>query len=151
MTETYDIDAMVKQLIPEEGERYFVYDDANGMAIRAGSHVAGSPTVGIGRNLASRGMTGAEITNACQNDIIDFAATLDRETPWWRSLSPLRQRQMLDLCFNMGWGSLSQFHLFLAAMQAGNWNEAVAQLKASHWWHQVGERAPEIAARITAG
>ncbi len=72
MTETYDMDAMVKQLIPEEGERDFVYDDATGTVLRAGSHVSGNPTIGIGRNLAGRGMTGAEITNACQNDIIEM-------------------------------------------------------------------------------
>ncbi len=35
-------------------------------------------------------------------------------------------------------------------MQAGEWDAAVAQLKASRWWHEVGQRGPEIAGRILA-
>ena len=35
---------------------------------------------------------------------------------------------MVNLCFNMGWATLSTFRNFLAAMQAGHWEAAAAEL-----------------------
>lgn len=148
---TYDMDAMVSQLITEEAERFFVYDDATGQAIRAGSHVVGNPTVGIGRNLASEGITDAEARYLCANDCLARNAMLDRDIPWWRQLSPARQMQIVDLSFNLGEGGLMKFPHFLAAMQAGHWPDAVAELQQSTWWGQVGQRGPMITARILAG
>lgn len=151
MAAAFDVEAMVTQLAGEEAIKYFVYDDATGAPIRAGSVVGGNPTVGIGRNLATAGITADEARYLCRNDIAKAVAALDRAYPWWRQLSPIRQMQMVDLMFNMGPGTLAQFHAFLGAMQAGNWPEAVDQLQASKWWHQVGQRGPMIAARILQG
>ncbi len=151
MTQTFDPAATIQQLVGDEGERFFVYDDANGQPIRAGSHVIGNPTIGIGRNLASKGLSMAECIYLCQDDINQCAAQLDAHIPWWRNLSPVRQGQMVNLDFNMGWGSLVTFHNFLAAMEVGEWQTAVDQLKTSKWWAQVGHRGPEIAAHILAG
>jgi lysozyme len=147
----FDRDATVQQLIGDEAERFFVYDDATGEPIRAGSVVVGNPTIGIGRNLASKGLSPAECVYLGEDDVDQCAATLDAQIPWWRGLSPVRQAQMVNLDFNMGWGSLVGFHNFLAEMKAGNWQEAVDQLQASKWWHQVGRRGPEIAGKILAG
>jgi lysozyme len=150
-TASFDIDAMVTQLAGEEKLAYFVYDDASGEPIRAGSQVRGNPTGGIGRNLATTGLSADEARYLCRNDIARVETELDKAYPWWRQLSPIRQMQMIDLEFNIGEGGLAQFHNFLAAMQSGNWQQAVDQLHASEWWHQVGERGPMIAARILAG
>lgn len=151
MFQKYDLDYTVRQLIGDEGERFFVYDDATGLPIRAGSHVIGNPTVGIGRNLAVNGLSTAESAYLCQDDVAACAARLDLQIPWWRNLSPVRQAQMINLDFNMGWGRLVGFHNFLGAMQRGDWTSAAAELKNSVWWGQVGKRGPEIAERILAG
>lgn len=147
----FAMDDMVAQLRGEEAEKYFVYDDANGAAIRSGTHVVGNPTAGIGRNLATKGLTDAEARYLCANDVIDVAGWLDQDYPWWRKLSPLRQMQMVDLEFNMGRGGLRGFPHFLAAMQAGHWPDAVAELQNSAWWDEVGERGPMITDKILAG
>jgi lysozyme len=151
VSQTYDLAATITQLVGDEKEVFFVYDDANGAPIRAGSHVIGNPTIGIGRNLSGNGLSAGECAYLCQDDIAACAAKLDQEIPWWRGLSPVRQSQMINMDFNTGWGALSGFHNFLAAMEAGEWAEAVAQLKNSQWWGQVGRRAPEIAGKILAG
>ena len=57
MSQNFDVSAMVEQLIPEESERYFVYDDATGKTILKGSTVVGNPTIGIGRNLSGEGLS----------------------------------------------------------------------------------------------
>jgi hypothetical protein len=59
-TASFNIDALVTQLAGEEAIKNFAYDDATGDLIRAGSIVSGNPTVGIGRNLASDGITDDE-------------------------------------------------------------------------------------------
>ena len=151
MADTWDTAALIAQLIPEEAVRLFVYDDATGEPIRAGTLVRGNPTIGIGRNLASTGITAAEATMLATADINRVAAELDKALPWWRGLSAGRQRQMMDLTFNMGLGGLLTFTHFLAAMQEGQWQAAVAALEDSEWWHQVGTRAPLIAMRIMQG
>jgi GH24 family phage-related lysozyme (muramidase) len=151
MTDTWGMAEMVKQLIPEEAVRLYVYDDATGQAIRAGTVCRGNPTIGIGRNLAANGISAAEADLMCVNDINRVAADLDNRLSWWRKLSPVRQRQILDLAFNMGVGGLLNFTHFLAAMQAGHWPDAVAELQQSHWWQEVGTRGPAIADRILTG
>jgi lysozyme len=152
MTEVgFDPEAVFAQLVDHEGDMQFVYDDATGRPIVAGSVVVGNPSVGIGRNLAGRGLTAAERKHLCMNDIAAFAEDLDRNIPWWRQLSPVRQEQMLNLVFNMGWGGLSGFKRFLAAMEAGQWRQAVAELQDSRWWGQVGRRATMVAEKILSG
>lgn len=152
MSQTFDMGAMLAQLAPEEGRKPLVYDDATGLPIRKGTLVQGNPTVGCGRNLAVDGLSDSEIDLLCINDCLKFATVLDSRIPWWRNLSPVRQRQILDLTFNMGPDELiSGWPHFLAAMQTGNWQAAVNELETSKWWHQVGQRGPMITARILAG
>jgi lysozyme len=148
----FDMAAMIAQLIPEEAERYMVYDDATGQPIRRGSVVKGNPTIGIGRELSMTGLTDSECRMLCENDITAVAAAFDLAIPWWRELSPVRQMQLVDLAFNMGvHGLLTGWPHFLADMKAGNWGAACTELESSTWWHQVGERGPAIAGRILAG
>lgn len=151
MSWTFDTNAMIAQLTPEEGLKLHVYDDANGQPVVAGYTVIGNPTIGIGRNLAGFGITREEATYLCATNISLCEDQLDNAVPWWRDLSPLRQMQLVDLCFNMGIATLLTFHEFLGAMHAGNWQAAVENLKASLWWTQVGERGPKIANRILKG
>jgi lysozyme len=151
-SQTFDTAAMVAILIAEEAERYFVYDDKTGDPIRSGSVVQGNPTVGIGRNLSSEGLTDAECRYLCANDIATKSAALDQAIPWWRSLSVNRQYAILDLAFNLGVGGLvNGWPHFLADMQAGDWSGAANELETSEWWGQVGTRGPRITARILAG
>ena len=151
MGASFDTAAMIAQLMPEEGLKLHVYDDATGQPIIAGSTVVGNPTIGIGRNLAGRGITKDEANYLCTDDIVLVEDQLDGTLPWWRDLSPLRQMQMVDLCFNMGLATLTTFHEFLGAMERGDWQDAVDDLKNSLWWHQVGQRGPMIADRILKG
>ncbi len=150
-THKFDMGQVLGQLRGDEGLRLVVYDDESGLPLRAGMVVRGNPTVGIGRNLADRGISEMEARVLLANDVEACAAQLDAEIPWWRTLSPTRQAQLINLDFNMGWGRLVDFKNFLAEMEAGNWVAAVAALKSSHWWNQVGRRGPEIAEFILDG
>lgn len=154
--ETFDMDAMIAQLIPEECKggviEFVVYDDATGLPIKPGSNVIGNPTIGIGRNLYTNGLSQSEAVFLCSNDIMKAASIYDLHIPWWRQLSPMRQRQLIDMGFNMGAMEIVDgWPNFLRCMQQGDWSSAVQAMQSSKWWFQVGTRAPAIAARILAG
>ena len=111
----------------------------------------GKTTIGIGRNLDDVGISDDEALTLCRNDISRAMADLDRNAPWWRSLSEARQRALANMCFNMGWGRLSGFVRLLAALQAGDWATAKNEALTSKWAAQVGNRASRIALMFEEG
>lgn len=138
MSDPIDRAAMRAELSQDEGRKLKVYLDSMGI-----------PSIGVGRNLRDTGISDAECDAMLDNDIDRMMATLDREAAWWRRLPEQQRRVMVNLCFNMGWGTLVTFRHFLAAMQLGEWENAADALQDSRWWHEVGERGPRMVARLT--
>lgn len=142
---------MIAELRRDESVRLTVYDDATGHPIVAGSHVIGNPTIGTGRNLVGRGITDDENNYLCQNDIADVCEELDEHFAWWEFLDPVRQRVMVNMCFNMGVAKLQGFPHFLAAAQSGNWQVAHDEMLNSAWANEVGDRAKRLASMMLTG
>lgn len=104
-------------------------------------------TIGIGRLIDERkggGITEAEAEYLLANDIAGAEADLDRNVPWWREMSPERQRALLNMCFNMGWPTLARFRKTLAALESGDYEAAAEEAMDSKWARQVGARAGRI-------
>jgi lysozyme len=76
---------------------------------------------------------------------------LDRNLPWWRDLSEARQRAVVNMCFNLGITRLLGFSKALAALKAGQYEEAARQFLDSRWATQVGQRAQRIAELVRKG
>ena len=146
-----DVITMVAELTRDEGEVLKVYDDKTGNLLHAGMTIGGNPTIGVGRNLAGQGISVAEASYLLTNDIQSASAALEANLPWWENLDPVRQRVMVNMCFNLGVAGLMTFHNFLAAMQAGNWQEAAAQMQQSAWWNEVGQRAVRLQYMVLNG
>ena len=145
MNDTFDMAALTAELTTDEGKRNQVYFDTLGLA-----------TIGIGRELTRKGLSDSEVDYLFTNDVDACASIMDQELPWWRNLPQGAQRCMINLCF-MGWGSFSQFHHFLTHMEnlattfsQSELDNAVAELKNSKWWNQVGLRGPRVEARLRA-
>jgi lysozyme len=138
-TDRFDYVALKAELTTDEGRRQFPYTDTRGCL-----------SVGLGHNLTGKGLSDTEIDFVFSNDVDECCGDLDKAVPWWRALSPSKQRVMLGLVFNLGWQKFSEFHRFLAAMEAGNWPEAALELQDSLWWGQVGLRGPRVVARLLA-
>lgn len=139
-----DTRLLARQLWRDEGEvrengRHVVYKD----------HL-GNDTVGCGR-LVSRGFSQDEVDLMLQNDIRDSMKDLDRNIPWWRSLPEPKMRALTNMVHNLGINRFLGFKRMLAAMEAGDFNEAASQALDSKWSNQVGERAKRIAALIRGG
>jgi lysozyme len=138
-TDTFGMSTLTDELNVDEGCKAFPYTDTRGCL-----------SIARGRNLTGRGVSPDEIEYLFANDVASCCRDLDSHAPWWRALSPSKQRVMLGLVFNLGWQKFSEFHRFLAAMEAGNWPEAALELQDSLWWGQVGLRGPRVVARLLA-
>lgn len=124
---------LIDELVRDEGLRLRIYPDTKGI-----------PTIGIGRNLL-KGISREEAYHLANNDIEDASADLDRAIPWWSKLDEVRQRALVNLCFNMGIARLLGFHKMLAALQSADFAAAARELLDSTWKIDVG---PERSGRI---
>lgn len=85
------------------------------------------------------------------HDIDQKVADLDANIPSWRDLDAVRQRVLLNMCFNMGWGGLRGFTNTLQATKEHRWAAAAAGMRASLWARQVPERAERLAKAMESG
>jgi len=146
-----DLSPLVPRLKAEEGLRLQVYDDATGAMIRAGSRVAGNPTIGIGTNLGpGAGITEPEAEYLLMNRL--RAAAADAATlPGFNGLDDVRRLVLVDMAFNMGVRTVRGFTSMLAAIQAHNYAGAAAAMLDSLWARQVGRRAAALAEIMRTG
>lgn len=147
-----DLAAIRAQLRVEEGDKQFVYDDATGLPIRAGSIVQGNPTIGIGRELSRVGLSKDERAMLLDNDITQRITELTSTFPWFATLDVVRQRAIVDLAFNEGTYGLYKSPKMLRAIQAGDWQTAVNELMDGPWHVQVGpHRSGNVRAMLLTG
>jgi lysozyme len=138
--DTYVLSHLRTDLIRDEGYRRGVYKDSLGIL-----------TGGVGRNLSARGFLDSEINLMLVNDIEIVERDLDLNIPWWRELDPVRQRVLMNMCFNMGWLRLSGFTKFLHALMSKDYEEAADEMLDSKWAEQVGTRAVRLADQMRRG
>lgn len=127
-------------MVWSEGDEDHLYRDTKG-----------NWTGGIGWNFSARGLPGWAISGLYWQAINEAVADLDAHIPWWRGLDDVRQRALINLCFNMGWPRLSGFVHMLGALRQHDFAEAGRQLIDSDWWNEVGRRGPVIRDMIETG
>ena len=130
---------LVRLLTQHEGRRTHPYTDT-----------VGKLTIGVGRNLTDRGLSGDEIDCLLANDIRLADAICCDLFSWqvFRNISIPRQHALLSMAFNLGKPRLSGFTRMIAAVKAGDWDRAADEALDSRWASQVGDRANEIAAML---
>jgi len=133
-------DALIHQLTLHEG-----------MELKPYRCTGGKLSIGVGRNLDDRGITEAEAELMLSNDIDDFADRLKREIPWMVELSPVRQRVLLDMAFNLGISGLLKFKRTLKAIRAKQYEKAAEMMLDSRWATQVGQRAKRLSKMMATG
>ncbi len=134
------IDELIADLRRDEGLRLKPY-----------RCTAGKLTIGYGRNLEDVGIFPDEAEYLLRNSTEGVLAELDRAMPWWRDMSENRQRAFANMAYNLGLDRLRGFRRMLAALQAGDYEEAARQALDSLWARQVGDRARRIAGLIGEG
>jgi lysozyme len=129
-----DIEALKNQLILHEGLKLEPYECT-----------AGKLTIGVGRNIEDIGITEDEARYLLDNDILRVCDELDRNLSWWRDLSDVRQRVLVDMVFNLGISRFMQFQNAISAIESGDYDKAAEEMLDSRWAKQVGQRAHRLA------
>jgi lysozyme len=135
-----DDKALIRQIELHEGLRLKPY-----------RCTAGKLTIGVGRNLEDRGITLAEARMLLANDLTDVRNGLLNALPWVGNLDEVRQRVLIDMSFNLGLRGLLEFKRTLAAVQAGQYQQAATMMLQSRWAKQVGQRAERLARMMVTG
>ncbi len=127
-------------LIKHESYKQFPYVDSTG-------HL----TVGIGRNLTSRGISSNEALYLLDEDILYFYSKLNHILKFFVDLSENRQIVLVDMCFNLGVQGLLNFTQMILALEAQDYDRAAQEMLNSKWAEQVGERASMLASIMKTG
>lgn len=138
--ENYNPSPLMVQLRRDEGLRLTPYTDSTG-----------NLSIGVGRNLSGVGITREEAEYLLGNDIYRAIAAIAQFIPWAATLDDARHGVLVNMCFNMGIGSLLGFKNFLGALQARDWKTASFDMLDSKWADQVGPRAHRLSQQILTG
>jgi lysozyme len=136
-------DTLIAELRRDEGMVRHAYQD----------HL-GYWTIGIGRLIDKRkggGIAEHEAAYLLKSDIAKVQLQLDQNLPWWRDLDPVRQRALQNMAFQLGLTGLLKFRNSLAAIKAGEWERAVANLRRSLWVKQTPARAGRVIEMFRTG
>lgn len=151
-----------------ESCRAYAYDDSTGHAVPAGGVCLGTLTIGYGHTgpdvYPGQVITPDEAERLFQDDkrlaLLDSHNVLTKaagSTNCWYMLGAARQAALADMAFNLGRARLAEFTKLLAALMAGNWQEASDQVlyrekpAPSKWRREVGSRAVRDAAIFLSG
>lgn len=106
-------------------------------------------------HVRKKGLTASQAEVCLDNDIDRSMADLDRYYPWWRQLDPVRQRVLVNMCFNMGIGTptkgLRSFTGTMPLIKNGEYERAAANMLVSKWARQVKSRATRLAELMRLG
>src|SRR5688572_12224552 len=118
-----DYDQLHDDLIRDEGWRARPYTDT-----------VGKLTIGVGFNLSDRDLPDDVIELLLERDMrtaVEIAERFAAEA--WDNLSPVRQRVLANMAFNLGEPRLGGFRRFRAAVRAGRHLDAAREMRSSQW------------------
>jgi lysozyme len=105
---------------------------------------AGKLTIGVGRNLEDVGISEAEARILLEHDIKTVQQQVSQALPWSDTLPEPQRIVLLNMAFNLGIGGLLKFKRMLAALQAGEIEQTIVEMRDSRWARQVGQRADDL-------
>ena len=112
---------------------------------------AGYTTIGYGRNIQTNGISENEAERMLMNDLTGCVALLESNVKFWDRHSDARQSVLIDMCFNMGWPTLSRFKNMFAALEQEDYEKASVEMMDSKWYRQVGIRGRKLVATMKTG
>ncbi len=122
-----------------------------GLKLRAYRDSVGKWTIGIGHNLEDRSISMSAAQLIFEDDVAAIKGELQKYLPWTDALDEARAGVLLNMAFNLGIGGLLEFRNMLAALQAGNFENAAAEMLKSKWAKQVGQRAQRLSVQMVTG
>lgn len=128
-----------KSLIKHEGYEIYPYLDK-----------VGKITIGIGYNLADRGMSKEWIMKQFEEDASYLYNAINDAFPFFKDLNDDRKIVLVDMAF-MGLTNLFEFKKMFSAIEDGNFELAAKEMLNSKWAKQVKGRAIELSKAMETG
>ena len=128
--------AIVEQIKRDEGFRARPYRDTRGVL-----------TIGYGLNL-DEGITEAEGAYLLQVRVAGMGRDLEKRWPPFDDQPPAVQVALVNMAYQLGVSGLLGFHHMLAALEAGQYQDAARYALESKWADEVPLRAARIAGQI---
>lgn len=139
------------QVIRDEDNRQFPYDDATGKTFQKGDTLQGFLTIGVGWNLSANGMPLKYRLSLLEDALKETIAALEQAHPVVLTLAPARQIALANMAYNVGVAALGGFHQMWAAIDRGSFETAAVEMLDSKWAEQVGPRATRLAEMMRSG
>ena len=156
----YNREDLIKQLARHEGVVLKVYKDSLGI-----------DTIGIGRNLAHRGIEVIELTHMQKSMSEIFKNGITKEDAYFlanrdieiverellssravvKELNAARQKVLVDMGFNMGIPRLNKFFRMWGAIDKQEYKIAAEEMQDSLWAGQVKSRADTLSYAMEHG
>jgi lysozyme len=113
---------------------------------------AGKLTIGYGTNLDA-GITRQEAELLLDMRVIRCRQELRRvfSPDECIYMGKARFDALTDMMYNLGYPTFLEFERMIAAVRAGEWGKAAAEMISSRWAMQVGDRATRLAVIMTTG
>jgi lysozyme len=84
-------------------------------------------------------------------DVARIWGKMVSDLPWVTGLADVYAGVLKNMSFNMGAHGVELFHHMLADIQTGNYLKAAADMQASTWYTQVGQRAERLVQQMKTG
>tara|TARA_R110002110_G_scaffold240548_1_gene456777 strand:- start:528 stop:941 length:414 start_codon:yes stop_codon:yes gene_type:complete len=134
-----NLSRIIDRLKFEEGYRAHAYHDHLGVL-----------TIGYGRNIdqSGLGISKKEARILLENDVRRTEIEVEVTLPWSADLQTAQRETLIELAFQMGMPRLLGFKKMLAALEAGDYETAAAELMDSRYATQTPGRAKRYADKI---
>lgn len=139
-------DALLQQLLHDEGFKTTVYRDSRG-------HL----TIGAGHLVQSADHLGPHASITAQRahallaaDIGKAIAACERLWPHFHALPEEAQQVLTNVAFTLGEAKMRRLTALVRAIEQAQWEAAARALTRYRWYHQVGERGKRLVARLRA-
>lgn len=140
-------DVLITQLKIDEGLRLQPYTDSLGFVTIGYGHKGVADVMLHG----ATGITQEYAEQILERDVDSHSKDLQIHLPWMVDLNDARQDALVNMAFNLGIPHLLEFIKFLAALKAGDFDTAAAEMLNSTWATQVGARAIRLANVVRSG
>lgn len=108
-------------------------------------------TIAVGYNLSARGVSEKFIDDTLNDDLDFFYNSLNRDYPWFSSLTEPRKIVLINLCF-MGYKKFQEFTKMLYCLSIEDYAGAAAEIENSLWATEVqSSRVNQNAETIRTG
>ena len=134
------MDRLKKILISHYGIRTHPYEDDSGVM-----------SIGVGRNLDTKGLSVAEVDHLLENDIQISEKELSESFDWFDSLNTPRRHALTTLHYTLGMKNLMKFRKTLSLLSENLFLEASEEMLDTKWADQEGQIALDISAMIKTG